>query len=244
MTTAPAPTPAGIAAFLDGALGPPAHGEPPTLFRPSGREVRRLGLALEPGDVDAESVAADGIDALLLHRPWGVESIGLPDDVGILACHGPFDRRMAPGVNPEIEAALGLSRSRPLHQGRALVGRVADFAGGTFAALLASVEQTFGGYEEAFPGARDDVPRVAVAEAMTDALIREVDSRGGFAYLTGQFRQPARQAVRDTGMAVIAIGHRRTEAWALARLAAMLGRRFAPGLHVVPLSHPRPERAR
>ena len=210
--------------------------EPPTVAVPSTRPVARMGLALEPAGV-AERVRAERLDALFLHRPWGVEAAGLPEDVGVLACHLPFDERLTIGFNPELAEALGLVRIEALgtKEGRP-IGMIGDFAGG-HAALVARIAAELGAPEAVEPGSGRPPRRVAAVGAMTDALVREAAARGAGAYVTGQMRAPARRAVADTGMAVVAVGHRRSEVWGLHLLARLLRGEW-PGLATVVLDAP------
>ncbi|HEX8361849.1 MAG TPA: hypothetical protein VF613_17150, partial [Longimicrobium sp.] len=66
-------------------------GHPPDVVVPSAREVRRLGLALEP------PARVESLDALFLHRPWGMRDVR----IGVLASHLPFDERLTIGFNPD-----------------------------------------------------------------------------------------------------------------------------------------------
>jgi putative NIF3 family GTP cyclohydrolase 1 type 2 len=196
--------------------------QPPRVFVASAREVRRLGLALELSAGLVERVRDEAPDALFLHRPWGVETAGLPLDVGVLASHLPFDERLTIGYNPELAAALGLSRIEVLglKDGRPL-GMIGDFAG-EFEALLGRIAVEFGNPEKIDPGSSASVRRVAVVGAMTDVLVREAAARGADAYVTGQMRAPARAAVDETEIAVVTVGHRRAEVWGLHLLARLL----------------------
>lgn len=67
---------------------------------------------------------------------------------------------------------------------------------------------------------------MAVVGAMTDALVREAALRGADLYITGQLRKPALSAVKETGIAVVAAGHRRCEEWGLKALAGVLRERW------------------
>lgn len=187
-------------------------GHPPLVVAPSAREVRRLGLALEP------PAGVEAMDALFLHRHWGMGNAG----IGVLASHLPFDERMAVGYNPDLAEALGVERIEVLgtKEGRPL-GMIGDCAG-DFTALLARVTAAFGEPEAVEQGSGAPIRRVAAVGAMTDALVREAAARGAGAYVTGQMRAPARRAVAETGMAVVAIGHRRSEVWGLHLLARLL----------------------
>lgn len=202
--------------------------DPPTLFVPSEHEVRRLGMALEPAPGLADWVDAERLDAIFLHRPWGVEDAGLDADVGVLASHAPFDHRLTVGYNPDLARDLGLLDPRPFgeQEGRA-IGMIGDVEPADAAELIDLVAHLFGGLDEVLPGRMRTIPRVAVAGAMTDALVREAAARGADLYLTGQMRQPGRRAAAETGICVAAVGHARGERYGLRLLGGMIERRFA-----------------
>ena len=191
------------------------------------RPVRRLGLALEPWARLGEWAEEARLDALFLHRPWTLRAGQLPPDVGVVAYHLPFDERLTLGYNPRLADALGLYGFEVLgeKEGRPL-GMVGQAAPRPFAACRRTVEEVFGGCDEARPGAAEAVTRIAVVGAMNDALVREAHERGAGLYVTGQWRQPAARAVHETGMAVLAVGHRRSEEWGLRALAGVLRERW------------------
>lgn len=193
--------------------------------------MRRLGLALEPWPAFADWVAAERLDAVFLHRPWSLtdpQRQALHEaQTGVLAYHLAFDERLTTGFNPALVAAcgwqtpevLGRKEGRPLGMACALPAPVA------FDAVAAQLRAEFGGLEQATPptaGSIVPVTKVAVVGAMTDALVREAHARGVGVYVTGQWRQPARAAVRETGLGVVALGHRRAELWGLRTLARLL----------------------
>lgn len=62
---------------------------------------------------------------------------------------------------------------------------------------------------------------------MTDSLVREAATRGANVYITGQLRQRAEQALLETKIGVIAVGHRRGEVWGLRVLAGVLSERWS-----------------
>ena len=207
--------------------------QPPSVFVASAREVRRLGLALEP----STSLREAAVDALFLHRPWGVETAGLPPDVGVLASHLPFDERLTIGYNPDLAAVLGLSRIEVLGSidGRPL-GMIGDISGG-LEALVERIASELGEPEQVEPGRGSPTGRVAVVGAMTDALVHEAAARGAGAYVTGQMRAPARAAGAATRIAVVVVGHRRAEVWGLHLLARHLRDEW-PGLTTVVFDEP------
>lgn len=223
------PTLAALAALVDEATD--AHtfpDEPPVVFIPSGRPVRRLGLALEPGPGLAEWVGADRLDAVFLHRPWGVAQAGLPAETGVLACHAPFDARLTIGANPDLARDLGMRDPHPFGQkdGRA-IGMTGDVEAADPAELVGRISRLFGGVDEVLPGRARSIHRIALAGAMTDAMVREAAARGAELYVTGQVRQPGLRAAAETGMGIVAVGHARSEVYGLRLLAAAIEARFA-----------------
>ena len=219
-------------------------GEQGGIYHPSGRLVERLGLALEPFPELATWTVANRLDALWLHRPWQLNRASLPSGVGIIYNHLPFDEHLTMGYNPrlanQLRAAgplepLGFKQAiretgEPLPQRP--IGMLFDADQQNLPDWTTMVHTLFGGYDRIETGHQTTVGRVAVVGAMNDALIREAADRGAGLYLTGQYRPSAQEAVTETGIAVIAVGHRRSEEWGLRALADLLGDRW-PGLAFV-----------
>lgn len=216
------------------------------IYRPSKRPVQRLGLALEPGPRLSAWVAQHQPGALWLHRPWQLDPAALPPDIGVLYHHLPFDETLTIGYNPALAAQLGATGAlEPLGYKQAAdetgeplprraIGMLVDVAEQEFDHWLDAVKTEFSGYDRAEAGRQIDVKRIAVVGAMNDALVREAADRGADLYVTGQYRKPAQDAVNETGIAVIAVGHRRSEEWGLRALADLIRQRW-PKLEVVTL---------
>lgn len=198
------------------------------VYLPSSRPINRLGLALEPWTQLPQWVEQQRLDALFLHRPWKLQPEQLTQDIGVLSYHLAFDERLTLSFNPRLAEILSMSTLFVLgeKQGRA-IGMIGDIPTQSFTSYHSYVNEVFGGQQEARIGVVTEVSRVAVVGAMTDALVREAAGRGAFLYITGQIRQPAELAVRETGMSVIGVGHRRCEAWGLRALAAVLRERWS-----------------
>ena len=202
--------------------------DPPVAFIPADHPVRRLGFALQPGPGLAAWAASERLDAVFLHRPWGVEDAGLANGVGVLASHRGFDERMTIGANPAFARALEMRELEPFDapvRAAGMIGRAPMTDAGV---VIARITQTVGGVEEVVPNGAPHIRRIAVVNAMTDALVRQAAARGADLYVTGQIREPGRRALAETGLAAIAIGHRRSEEYALRTLAALLAESF-PG---------------
>ncbi len=217
-----------LALFLDGFFAVERYEcDQGGIYRSLDRPVRRLGLALEPGPHLPELAKQHQLGAVFLHRPWKLEPWHLPPDVGVLAYHLVFDERLTLGYNPRLADALGLTNVEVLGEksGRPL-GMIGNMTRSSFAACSQLARQIWGGLKDMRPYA-GPVARLAVVGAMTDALVREAAERDAQVYLTGQFRQPARSAVIETGIGVIVVGHRRSEAWGLGALAGVLRERWS-----------------
>ena len=208
------------------------------VFLPSSRPVRRLGLALEPFPELAGWAVNNQLDAVWLHRPWQLDLSTLPLDVGVIHNHLPFDEHLTMGYNVRLAAQFGVHNSlepigfkqasretgEPLPQRP--IGMLFEADAQDVSKWIRRTEQLFGGCDRVEPGRQTAVGRVAVVGAMNDALIREAAGRGAGLYLTGQYRPSAQEAVAETGIAVVAVGHRRSEEWGLRTLARLLHERW------------------
>lgn len=207
--------------------------DPSGIYHASNRPIQRLGLALEPWPQIAEWVAATQVDALFLHRPWKIAREQLPNDIGVLSYHLAFDERLTLGFNPLLANHLGLFGLEELgYKAGRPIGMLGHVSGQTFASFCDRVQHLFSGYEAIEEGNLAEITKVAVVGAMTEALVREANTKGAAVYITGQFRQPARFAVLETGINVVAIGHHRSEVWGLQALAEVLRDRW-PDLEVI-----------
>lgn len=208
------------------------------VYRASLRPVRRLGVALEPWPQLAAWVRDEDLDALFLHRPWQLEPQQLDADVGIVAYHLAFDERLTLGWNPRLAEVLGLSRVEVLghKEGRPL-GMIGEVEAQGFASFRLRASQAFGGEEEARLYNKGEITRVAVVGAMTEPFVREAWHRGAQVYMTGQWRKLAERAWAETGIGVIVVGHRRSEAWGLRALAGTIRERWAELEVVLPSPH-------
>ena len=197
------------------------------VYLPSTRPVKRLGLALEPWGQLPQWVESERLDALFLHRPWKLQLEAIAEDIGVVSYHLAFDERLTLSFNPRLAEVLAMTNLCLLgeKQGRA-IGMIGDVPTQDFTSYHSYINQVFGGLEKACIGNKTEVSRIAVVGAMSDALVREADVRGADLYVTGQLRQPAEIATVETGIGVIAVGHRRSEEWGLRAIAHVLQERW------------------
>ncbi len=203
------------------------------IFKPSNRPVQRLGLALEPFPDIGNWVKTSQFDALWLHRPWQLPPDALPNNIGILYHHLPFDEHLTMGYSPAMAEALDLQNLQEIGYKQSLnpdgtvlakrpIGMLAEAPTQSFEQWQTRIVNTFGGYEDAVPNCSQLIDNVAVIGAMNESLVREAAERGATLCLTGQYRPSTKKAVQETGMAIIAVGHRRSEEWGLRALKHLL----------------------
>lgn len=205
------------------------------VFLPSDRPIQRLGLALEPLPSLARWLTATRPDALFLHRPWRLtdeqRTLLEHEQIGVLAYHLAFDERLTTGFNPTLAEVCGWGSPTLLgeKEGRPLGMACTLPRPQSFDELIAVLEREFGGPLPVQPprlppdfAGHPVIRKVAVVGAMNDALVRAAHAAGVDAYVTGQFRQPARLAVEATGLGVVELGHHRSEIWGLCTLARLL----------------------
>ena len=210
------------------------EGDPAGVWLDSPRPVRRLGLRLEAGR--APYAWAEGLDAVLLHRPFGLWPARVPEGLGALAYHRALDERLAVGHNPALARELGLTpEGAPLQRGGKTVGLVGALpAPLPTDAVLDRVAEVLGGLDETVGGGAETVGRVALVGAMTEGLVGEAAVRGAGVYVTGQVRRPGVGPAEARGVLVIAVGQERAERWGLLRLGRLVAERWT-GVEVVDL---------
>lgn len=212
-----------IAAFLDRRLDTAVHGDVPTVWRASTRPVTRLGLALEP----RAGLAVDGLDVVLLHRPFRLGGAQWPG-LGVLAVHGALDPELTTGWNPALATALGLHDPRPLYRDAVRIGMSGTLVEPLpWAAWVERLRSEFGGLDGDDARGTILVRRAAVANAFTAALVEDALEAGSDAYITGERRLPGERAASAAGLGTVYVGHRRSELWGLRQLARELEETFS-----------------
>ena len=219
---------AALAEHVDAARGW-REGDPAGVWIASDRPVRRLGLRLEAGR--APYPWAESLDAVLLHRPFGLWPARVPEGVGALAYHGGLDREIWTG--DVLLRALGATpEAEPLRRDGQPIGTVSDLNAPVSWEELAARLAAEVGVEQAEAPGQEPVARIAVVGAMTEALVEDAAARGATVYVTGQIRKPGRAALARTGLGVIATGQAASEWWGLRWLGAIVRQRW-PGVEVV-----------
>ena len=220
-----------LACFLDGHFEVEHYPDDTNgVYHPAERNIKRLGLALEPSPKLYTWAEANGLDALFLHRPWQLDP-NLLAGAGVLAYHLPFDATLTLGYNPRLVAALSLRDVEAFgHKDGQRIGMMGTVSEISFAAASNHVAEVFGGLERTHPGSEPTtrlITSIAVVGAMNAGLLLEARNRGAGLYVTGQWRPHAEKAVAQTGLGVVTVGHRRSEVWGLGALAHLLRERFA-----------------
>ncbi len=201
--------------------------DPGGIYHDSDRPIHRLGLLLEPFPTLDDWIRHHDVDALFLHRPWKLENGWMTENLGVIFYHLPFDERLTLGFNLRLADALSIVNVQPFgEKDNRVIGMIGEILPQPFDRYTNQVQQVFNGYTS-LAGGPEAIVKVAVVGAMTESLIREAAQQNVTVYITGQFREAAAQAVLETGINVIEIGHRRSEEWGLRLLSNILRERWA-----------------
>ena len=93
-------------------------------------------------------------------------------------------------------------------------------------ALLETLEQEFGGWEELLTPRELRLERLVLMSTFRPEATRLAARVGAQVYLTGQMRSSGHNLALELGMGVVALGHRRSELWGLNQLARELSGAF------------------
>ncbi|GCE30432.1 hypothetical protein KDA_59160 [Dictyobacter alpinus] len=197
------------------------------IYRSGKDPIRRIGLAIEPWAGIGQWASEQELDALFLHRPWKIKLATFPSEIGILAYHLSFDLMLTFGFNPPLATQLGMHNPIPFaFRDTIPYGMFGDIPTVSLHSFVSTLTNTFAIPPETHQLHAEKIQRIAIVGAMNDQLIREAAAQGVQLYITGQFRQPARKAVQETGMAVAVIGHATGEQWGIRALGTLLQERW------------------
>ncbi len=224
----PYPTLNQIASWVHGMLGDEFPADTNGIWwEGDGRPIRTLGLAVQGNKHVAGQAIAHKVDAVLLHRPWGLGN--LPDDMGILAVHEALDERLTTAENPWLAEALGFALSTkirtPAHR-PLLTLATADEP--------MTVETVMNRLREWFPPmecwnlAPPDMPvtKIAFATAMRPALLAIAAESGATLYLTGTLKEKAHPFLEQSHITAVGVGQAAAEQWGLLWLGSHLQMEF------------------
>jgi hypothetical protein len=211
-----------IADFLSARTNRRGYEHVSEVWRAGARPVQRLGVALEL----LAGMDTDGLDALLLQRPFRLPPDALPG-AGILVIRGALEAHLTMGYNPALAEALGIGTPRPVQREGEIVGMTGWLAEPEpWDQWEARVQGEFGGLEASAAHGVRDVAHVAVMNGMHERLIVEMADAGIDTYLTSAIRVSGSAAAAERHMALIAPGETRVERWGLRRLARDIERAF------------------
>lgn len=188
-----------------------------------GRPIRKLGLALQGSKQVAEQASACQVDAILLHRPWGVGK--LHNGIGILAVHEALDERLTTAENPWLAGALGFALSTKI---RTLAHRPLLTLATTDEPM--TVDTVMTRLREWFPPLQcwnltaPDMPvtKIAFATAIRPTLLAIAAESGATLYLTGTLKEAVHPFLEQSHITAIGVGQAAAEHWGMVWLASHL----------------------
>jgi putative NIF3 family GTP cyclohydrolase 1 type 2 len=191
------------------------------------RPIQTLGIAIQGNKRIAQRAATAPVDAVLLHRPWGLGN--LPTEIGVLAVHEALDERLTTAENPWLADALGFMLStkirttthRPL---LTLATTTTPIAAQT---VMNRLEEWFAPLECWNPIAPDQpITTIAFSTAMRPALLAIAAECGASLYLTGTLKDKVHPFLEQIPIAAVGIGQAAAEQWGLLWLGTHLQMEF------------------
>lgn len=206
-----------------------------------GREIRRLGVVLDPLSEAVEEAADRGCEALLAHHPLFFSPIKCLDfscdpgravraavkrDVVVLAAHTNWDSAEG-GVNFELARLLELQEVSVLDPGEGL-GAVGNFSGRLPAReVLDRIKRAWGlTWLDGYVPPNCSILRVALCGGSGAGLWPRAKAVGADLYVTADVKYHTLLDAAREGMSVAVVDHAEMERATLAELARRLA---APG---------------
>lgn len=204
----------------------------------NGRPIRTLGVALKGNAAIAQTAAETHVDAVLLHRPWGVVE-HLSPDVGVIAVHEALDERLTTAENPWLARALGFvltSKIRTRYR-RPLISMATTMQPVSAQLFMERLVEWFPELECRLPLEADTpIYTIAFANAVRPALLAIAAECGASVFLTGKLPEKTHPFFEQSPITAIGLGQQAAELWGLCWLARTLERVF--GIDIVWLEDP------
>lgn len=190
-----------------------------------GRPIRRLGLAIAGSAAVARQAEALSLDALIVHRPWGLPP--LPPERGLIALHEALDDRLTTGRNPWLAKALGFQMTDTLLvDDRPLLSFAVSERPMTQADVLACLLPWF--TPQLWNAQPPDTPiaKIVLGLALRPTLLALAAEHGAQLYITGTLRPSVRPFLQHYTYTIVGLGHAPIERWGLCWLGRALQATF------------------
>ena len=186
--------------------------------------VSRMLFALEPPKASLQ-LDDHSYGAVFMHRPFDLHVAAFPQSY-ILWSHDAFDNNMTVGYNKSLATDLALQKPlQKVHwKNKRGVTRCIGMVGALqsvvpFDNFNEKVVSLFDGCDASKAHDNTHVAKVAVMGAFNADLLKRMKSEHHVdVYITGQVRSAALEVAEELGIAVIAVGHERCEAYGLKAL--------------------------
>lgn len=205
----------------------------------NGGRVRRIGAAVDAGQVPFEKAAAAGIDFLIVHHGlfWNAPQrytgtlyrklrTAMEANLAVYSAHLPLDAHPEIGNNRLLAKAIGLE---PLdwflpYEGTpiALLAK----APVSRAALREALNKEFAGRVTAIECGSDMPERVAILTGSGRSALAHLKAAGTDTLITGELRQEHFNLAQEEGFNLYLCGHYATERYGVMALAAQAADHF------------------
>ena len=200
-----------------------------------------------------DAAAEWGADAILVHHGYfwkGEEQavVGmkrrrlatlLGHDISLLAYHLPLDAHPSLGNNARLGELLGLQENRPLQQGDAGVGNIAELPSAIpVSELLASLRRITGREPLHIAADVPGVRHIAWCTGAAQGYIEAAIAAGADVFITGEASEQTVHIAREEGIHFIAAGHHATERYGVQAVGEQLAQEFSLQHRFIDIDNP------
>ena len=205
----------------------------------SGREVRRIVVAVDASERTIEAAIAENADLLIVHHGLFWDGLGplvgrryrkvkacLDSGLAVYASHIPLDLHTEVGNSPVLARALGIDLKGTWAQFKGVDIGVWGELSITREALAARMDDLLGVRVLMMAGGPEKITRVGVVTGAGGSMINEAIAAGLDAFVTGEGAHHTYFDAMEGGINVYYGGHYATETWGVRSLGEKLAVEF------------------
>jgi len=214
----------------------------------SGR-VRKIGAAVDAGEVTLEKAAVAGVDLLLVHHglfwgglqrltgaPFRKVALAIRADMAVYSAHLPLDLHPTLGNNALLAKALGFGATQPFFFEKGQFIGVKAAVSVLRDELVARLENAVAGPVKVCAGGPAEVFSVGVVTGGAGGEIHRAAAEGVDTFITGEAPHHAAILAEELRVNLMIAGHYATETFGVKALAAHVAGKF--GLEWQFIDHP------
>lgn len=203
-------------------------------------EVRKVGAAVDAGQIPFEKAVAAGIDFLICHHGlfwtpptpltgpnYSKVKTALDGNLAVYGAHLPLDAHPEIGNNALLADALGLNKVGTFlnHEGNDMAC-IAEGPKGGRAELAQNLQALFPDTYQAIEYGSEQPKRIGILTGSGQSAVPHLQANGIDTLITGELRQHHFNMAQELGFNLYPCGHYATEVFGVKALAAEVAEKF------------------